>query len=272
MRPDGRRRLAWVAGGAALSAGLAGALALGGLLTREPRTPSGPPPADILALQQLEGTVKLVEPGGDHLVLARGLLGLDVTHVRVEPQTQITVGNKEGAIGDLREGRRVRVVYQVGPSGPVARSIAVLEPGTHDAVRARASAPPPLPSASVSGRDRAEATSPTGAPDPARRPAEPGQPRAVSVEPGSSTGGERAAPARRERPPAAALLPRAASGPDEGGRTTGAPGSPEAVRRAAPPSGEPAPRGPTGRNPAAEEEDPAAVVDWLLREHAARRR
>jgi hypothetical protein len=269
MRPDGRR-LAWVAGGAALSAGLAGALALGGPLTREPRTPSGPPPVDILPLQQLEGTVKLVEPGGDHLVLARGLLGLDVTHVRVEPQTHITVGNKEGAIGDLREGRRVRVVYQVGPSGPVARSIAVLEP--HDAVRARASAPPPWPPASVSGRGRAEGTSPTGAPDPARRPAEPGQPRAVSVEPGSITGGERAAPARRERPPGAALLPRAASGPDEGGRPTGAPGSPEAVRRAASPPGEPAPRGPTGRNPAAEEEDPAAVVDWLLREHAARRR
>jgi hypothetical protein len=241
-------------------------LALGALawLARGPRDPSAgasPSPAGRDGLRHLEATVKEVEPGRDGIALAHGLLGLDVTRLRLDRQTAITVGDKEGGVGDLRDGRRVRVTYQVGPHGAVARSIAVLVPAGADV--------PPAPAGAASPAPPADPAAPRDAPSSGPREAA-----------GSGAGPtETASPPRSPKPEVAAEAPPRA--------VVGRPADPAEVPRGAASRvlSEPSPPGPrqpdaagargpeaTGRRRSADEDpDPTAVVDWLLKEYSARR-
>jgi Double zinc ribbon len=116
-------------------------------------------------LPELEGRVKTVEPDRRTIQVSSGLLGLGATLVALGDETQILVGDKEGALGDLRQGVRVRVAFDARPDTRVARVIEVLIGG----VSARRPRPVPgiptnagLPGAS----DRA-----AGPPEPTPRPA-----------------------------------------------------------------------------------------------------
>jgi hypothetical protein len=70
----------------------------------------------------VRGWVRAVED--DRVVhLTRGLLRLDVAPVVVEADTQIRVGHKIGSIHDLQEGVDVRICYDGGEHGRVARIV-----------------------------------------------------------------------------------------------------------------------------------------------------
>lgn len=52
------------------------------------------------------------EPSADTLHLSSNRRGTDAVAVALTPHTVILVGDKEGGVGDLGKGARVRVVYQ----------------------------------------------------------------------------------------------------------------------------------------------------------------
>ncbi|HXG02757.1 MAG TPA: hypothetical protein VNO23_05010, partial [Candidatus Binatia bacterium] len=165
------RRLALGGGGVLALAVVLAAVAWLGRSVRDPAPGTGPSPPVPGGLRHLEATVKEIGPGRDRVALAHGLLGLDVTHVRVDRQTAITVGDKEGGIGDLRDGRRVRVTYQLGPQGAVARSIDVLLPESAGSPHARPGPPPLLPADPASGPREASGIAPPAAARSAAPPA-----------------------------------------------------------------------------------------------------
>lgn len=270
MMADRPRRARWLAvGGIAVLAlaALLGGLAWLGRDAHDPPRGASSPPAGPDGLRHLEATVKQVEPGRGSIALAHGLLGLDVTHLRLDRGTAITVGDKEGGIGDLRDGRRVRVTYQVGPQGAIARSIAVLVPERADGSRAQAGAPPAPPV------DRAvprEAGPSVGGPRPVEETARPPRPPA----PGAAVGAPPDAALHRPADPAPAEGPRARQAPAaRPPRATAdrAAGAPIASGPVSPESRESDPAAAGLRRPVDEDPDPTAVVDWLLKEYSARR-
>jgi hypothetical protein len=61
---------------------------------------------------QTQGRVQAVEPDTGIVRLSSGFLGLMSVAIHVTPRTLIIVGDKEGGIGDIRPGERVRAAYE----------------------------------------------------------------------------------------------------------------------------------------------------------------
>jgi hypothetical protein len=78
---------------------------------------------------ELEGRVTKVEPETRTVQLSSGILGLGTTTFSLSDQTQILVGRKEGGLGDLQRGARVRVLLEASADARVARVIELLVSG-----------------------------------------------------------------------------------------------------------------------------------------------
>lgn len=90
------------------------------------------------------GRVRKVEPDTRTLQLSSGILGLGTMTFSLSDETRILVGEKEGGLGDLRAGARVRVVLEAPPHQHVARVIELLVGG------GSGQRPPALPEGPVS--------------------------------------------------------------------------------------------------------------------------
>ena len=93
---------------------------------------------------EVSGYVWHADPNTATIHVSSSLVGLRTFPVRVSAQTRITDGDKEGAFGDLRKHARVHLVYEAGPDGRRATSIALLHGTAASAARhaAAASLPP----------------------------------------------------------------------------------------------------------------------------------
>ncbi len=268
-----------------IAATLAAGLGLAGwLVPWNDLLSSGPPqphvsPGGSLSWEA-EGWVKSATESTSSIRVSSGFLGLSSVTLVVPGNALIMVGGKEGGFDDLHEGRRVRAMYDVRPSGLLAKSIEVLgdeprserplpsavppevstgsrttppiPPETRHATENLAPAPPSADKqtgARPSPLKPAETRSPTGAPAPAPKSAETRSakeigPRAIpSAAPLARTGLAREARDESSIPGRAMLAPPNA--PNEGPRAANA-----------------EPR----RGQAA---DPGAVIDWLLKESPA---
>jgi hypothetical protein len=78
---------------------------------------------------EYEGRVRKVEPVTRTLQLSSGILGLGTMTFSLSDETRILVAEKEGGLGDLRPGVRVRVVLDLPPHPRVARVIELLVGG-----------------------------------------------------------------------------------------------------------------------------------------------
>lgn len=141
-RQSRRRRLlkvgtSVVAASALLAAGLLVAPILpGGLLTSllEPHVPwSSARPSPI---GEAQGRVQTVEARAGIIHVSSGFLGLTSVPLVVTTDTLIVVGDKEGGFGDLREGARVKAVYDIGRDVLRARRVEVLGQGSRMAAPA----------------------------------------------------------------------------------------------------------------------------------------
>jgi hypothetical protein len=79
---------------------------------------------------EIEGRVVTVEPGAGIIHVSSGFLGLMSVELVVTSDALIVVGDKEGGFGDLREGGRVRAIYDIGAELLRARRIEVLGHGS----------------------------------------------------------------------------------------------------------------------------------------------
>jgi hypothetical protein len=76
-------------------------------------------------LAEARGRVETVEQAAGIIRVSSGFLGLMSVELVVTPETLIVVGDKEGGIGDLREGERVIATYQVRPDTLWAKRVEV---------------------------------------------------------------------------------------------------------------------------------------------------
>ena len=88
------------------------------------------PDAPVL-VGEAQGRVATVEPRARIIHLSSGFLGMMSIELVVTPDTLIVVGDKEGGFGDIREGGRVRAIYDVDRDALLARRVEVLGPGSH---------------------------------------------------------------------------------------------------------------------------------------------
>lgn len=79
---------------------------------------------------EAQGRVQAVEAKPGIIHVSSGFLGLMSVPLVVTSDTLIIVGDKEGGFGDLREGARVKAVYDVGGDILRARRVEVLGQGS----------------------------------------------------------------------------------------------------------------------------------------------
>jgi hypothetical protein len=79
---------------------------------------------------EAQGRVQAVEARAGIIHVSSGFLGLMSVPLVVTSDTLIVVGDKEGGFGDLREGARVKAVYDVGRDILRARRVEVLGHGS----------------------------------------------------------------------------------------------------------------------------------------------
>jgi hypothetical protein len=72
---------------------------------------------------EAHGSVDTVEPETGIVRVSSGFLGLMSVALLVTPETVIVVGDKEGGLGDLRQGGRVVAAYEVRSGALEARRI-----------------------------------------------------------------------------------------------------------------------------------------------------
>ena len=65
--------------------------------------------------EEAQGRVRIVEPGTGIIRVSSGFLGLMSVELVVTPETLIVVGDKEGGLGDIRDGSHVRAAYEARP-------------------------------------------------------------------------------------------------------------------------------------------------------------
>lgn len=78
---------------------------------------------------EVVGYVWRSDPSTATIHVSASLVGLRAFPVRINAETRITDGDKEGAIGDLTQHRRVRLVYEALPHGRLASSVELLRQG-----------------------------------------------------------------------------------------------------------------------------------------------
>jgi hypothetical protein len=239
-------------------------LALGGLLLH----PLLWPPDFDASLRMEEGRLlgqavgHVVAVDGRMVELSASLFDLQPTGFQVGADTTITIGDKQGGLGDIRKDMPIRVDYEKRDDVRLAKSIslvirdAAIVPPTATASEAPASATP---------------TEPAASPPPA--PASPTLPTPAAA---SAADGGPQVPKRVEAPPPGTapllVVPRPA-----------APAPPVAARPAAKPPAAPPParRRRTDEPPAqaardravsrgSDAEDGTAAIDWLLNEGRGR--
>jgi hypothetical protein len=114
--------------------GSAGLLAALGALVSPVVWPTDPDASLVVRNGQLVGEVVgyiwQADPHTAIIHVSSSVLGLRAFPVRIDPETRITDGDKEGGFGDLGKHARVRVLYEAHPRGRRARSIELLH---HDA-------------------------------------------------------------------------------------------------------------------------------------------
>ncbi len=179
---------------------------------------------------QLEGRVWKVDPDAGTIHVSARIFGLGATPLVVTSETLVVVGAKEGGLGDLREGLRVRVRWEKRQDARLARTVEVVG-GAGDAAPARGPAAPAPVNVAPSSQERAPAEPPRAETPPKAPP---------------RTGSPTPAPPASVRAPAPA--PRPAPAQAQRAATPGTPGETAA------PSREP------------DVTDPSAVIDWLLKE------
>ena len=102
---------------------------------------------------EASGRVKRAEAATRTIELSVGSLGFGVMTMKVDPDTAIFVGDREGGFGDIREGLRVRVAYELPRGTQVARTRAIfVDSGA-------ATGPPAPPGETPSAAARSPATS-----------------------------------------------------------------------------------------------------------------
>jgi hypothetical protein len=79
---------------------------------------------------EAQGRVQTVEAKAGIIHVSSGFLGLMSVPLVVTSDTLIVVGDKEGGFGDLREGARVKAVYDVGRDILRAKRVEVLGHGS----------------------------------------------------------------------------------------------------------------------------------------------
>lgn len=239
-------------------------LALGGLLLHPLLWP-----ADFDAsLRMEEGRLlgqavgHVVAVDGIMVEISASLLGLGPTGFQVGPDTTITIGDKQGGLGDIQKDMPVRVSYEKRDDVRVAKSISVVSRDAAvaapvaTATEAPASAPPTEPAASLPpGPTSPTLATPTAA---SAANAEPQLPKRVVTPPPA------AAPLLVVPRPSAPSLPVAAR---PAGPSPAAP-PPARRRRTDEPPAEPARERAVSRG--SDAEDGTAAIDWLLNEGRGR--
>jgi hypothetical protein len=76
-------------------------------------------------LAEARGRIETVEQAAGIIRVSSGFLGLMSIDLVVTPETLIVVGDKEGGIGDLRQGERVIATYEVRPDTFWAKRVEV---------------------------------------------------------------------------------------------------------------------------------------------------
>jgi hypothetical protein len=169
-------------------------------------------PRTIHGRQVLETTGRVTAVDWTSVVLAPTRLGFNGRRFVLDPQTRVLVGDREGAIGDVRVGATVAVIYERQPHGFVARWLGL--DVDRDALHATATR------SDVTEGDKASA-------DKASPPPSPEPPKADA----------RVEPVRPSPPPRS-----------------------DAARPSPPPPADAAPTPSAARS----NDDPGAVIDWLL--------
>jgi preprotein translocase subunit SecF len=80
---------------------------------------------EAVAGQKLEGTIEAINDEPQSLVIKARDKDAPVT-VRIDKDTKIRVGDREGNTGDLRVGDEVTIQYDATEGGHVARNVTVL--------------------------------------------------------------------------------------------------------------------------------------------------
>lgn len=207
---------------------------------------------------EIEGRVKRLEANTNTLYVSSGSFGLRATALAVGPETEIFVSDKVGGFGDLREGVRVRICYEVRSDVLLARAIEV--PARSGGVKCE---PAPLGVAPAPPRVAPSVAVPTEPPASARGGVTP----AALPERRSPTAIQPVGP-RPPVPPIASPEPRRApmADPPQSIRAVD-PAPPVSV--AGPVEPQPAtpqtPPRPRTTSPVEDSADATAVIDWLLK-------
>lgn len=96
-----------------------------------PRPEAAPPaatPAPAPKPQAVEGTVSEVDPMAQTVAVSSGWFGLFGRTLQVAPDTQIALAGRQAALADLKEGSRVKAVYEIRGGHSVATLIEAAEP------------------------------------------------------------------------------------------------------------------------------------------------
>lgn len=88
------------------------------------------PSTSVAPMGEAQGRVQTVEAKAGIIHVSSGFLGLTSIPLVVTSDTLIVVGDKEGGFGDLREGERVKAVYDVGRDVLRAKRVEVLDDGS----------------------------------------------------------------------------------------------------------------------------------------------
>lgn len=213
---------------------------------------------------ETEGRVKTVELSTRTIYVSSWPLGFRAMALAVHDDAQILVGDKEGGFDDIRQGMRVKVFYEVRPDIHVAKSIEVLV--NQDATGRRVSTQARATNAGISSSVNPEPKDPDAL-----------LPRRPAGSPAASGAGVRAATEAGSKPPietgrqsgprSASELSRSPATRERPASTASA--SDERPKPNLPPQGRTDIRTPP-RDGSQEREvsDPAAVIDWLLKEYA----
>jgi hypothetical protein len=126
-------RLKRVAGTAVLTAALLSHAGPSVAQSKQPPTPmpGSPPPAERIetpSVGNMEGALKRVDAATSTVRVASGPFGLFGRTLGVTPSTRIQVEGRDGRLGDLREGAKVKASYEVREGKSVATQIDVMPP------------------------------------------------------------------------------------------------------------------------------------------------